>query len=239
MASASLRDMNEYRFTERYLPAAISVDVIAENERSVVQQMISLRLLGTDAVPTAGGLLLVGNDPEAFVPGAYVQYNRYDGDALTDPLLDTKRLSGTIDEQLSAIDEVLRLNIRTQVDILSGDKDVKSSDYPVAALQQFARNAIMHRNYESNAPTRIYWFGDRLEIHNPGGPFGQVTARNFGTGVTDYRNPLIAEGMRYYGFVQRFGVGIAIARKALADNGNAEPKFDIGETSIAVVVRKR
>ncbi len=58
-----------------------------------------------------------------------------------------------------------------------------------------------HRSYEStNAPIRITWFNDRIEIQNPGGPFGQVTKQNFGKpGVVDYRNPHLAEAMKVLG----------------------------------------
>ncbi len=63
---------------------------------------------------------------------------------------------------------------------------------------------------------RVCWFDERIEIHNPGGPFGAVTPDNFGEpGVVDYRNPNLAEALRALGYVQRFGAGIAIARKAL------------------------
>lgn len=48
------------------------------------------------------------------------------------------------------------------------------------------------------------------------GPFGQSTPSNFGQpGVTDYRNPNLAEVMKNLGYVQRFGLGIAIAKKNL------------------------
>ena len=69
------------------------------------------------------------------------------------------------------------------------DLEIRRSEYPLPALQQLIRNAILHRTYEgTNAPVRIYWFSDRIEIHNPGGPFGLVTKENFGQpGVTDYR----------------------------------------------------
>ncbi len=47
------------------------------------------------------------------------------------------------------------------------------------------------------------------------------TAENFGRpGVTDYRNPLLAEAMKVLGYVQRFGMGIPLARKELQKNGN-------------------
>src|SRR2546422_4427262 len=100
--------------------------------------------------------------------------------------------------------------------------EIRKPDYPLVAIQQLARNAVMHRTYEStNAPIRITWFNDRVEIQNPGGPFGLVTRRNFGTaGATDYRNPHLAEVMKNLGFVQRFGIGIALARSEMAKNGN-------------------
>jgi hypothetical protein len=62
----------------------------------------------------------------------------------------------------------------------------------------------MHRAYdETNAPIRVYWSSDRIEIQNPGGAFGQVNPQNFGTGITDYRNLHLAEAMRNLGYVQQ------------------------------------
>ena len=98
----------------------------------------------------------------------------------------------------------------------------------------------MHRSYEgTNAPVRLTWFSDRIEIINPGGPFGIVTVANFGQpGVTDYRNPHLAEAMKVLGYVQRFGVGIATARRLLADNGNPPPQFDPQGTHVLVTIRR-
>jgi len=75
---------------------------------------------------------------------------------------------------------------------------------------------------------------------SPGGTFGQVTRENFGhPGITDYRNPYLAEAMKVLGYVQRFGVGIPIARQELKKNGNPPPEFGIEPTNILVTVRKR
>ena len=97
----------------------------------------------------------------------------------------------------------------------------------------------MHRAYEAtNAPVRVYWYDDRVEITNPGGPYGEVTVETFGTpGLTDYRNPNLAEAMRVLGLVQRFGAGIPIARRALAENGNPPLEFDVQPTYVIVTVR--
>lgn len=98
----------------------------------------------------------------------------------------------------------------------------------------------MHRTYEGTAaPTRVTWFEDRVEVQNPGGPFGQVTRSNFGrTGITDYRNPTLAEALKSLGFIERFGVGIAIARDRLARNGNPPPEFIVEDEHVAVVLRR-
>ena len=125
--------------------------------------------------------------------------------------------------------------------ITTGPVEIKHADYPIPALQQLCRNAVLHRTYEgTTAPVRVYWFSDRIEIHSPGGPFGQVTKKNFGhPGITDYRNPHLAEAMKVLGYVQRFGVGIQIARQELDKNGNPPPQFQVESTNILVIVEKR
>lgn len=85
---------------------------------------------------------------------------------------------------------------------------------------------------------RVYWYNDRIEITNPGGPFGAVTPESFGEpGVTDYRNPNLAEAMRVLGLVQRFGAGTPIARSELARNGNPPPAFRPTATHVVVTIR--
>lgn len=100
---------------------------------------------------------------------------------------------------------------------------------------------MLHRTYEgTNAPVRITWFSDRIEIQSPGGPFGQVNRENFGTaGVTDYRNPHLAEAMKNLGYVQRFGMGIPLARNELEKNGNPPPEFVVEDAHVLVLVRVR
>jgi len=63
---------------------------------------------------------------------------------------------------------------------------------------------------------------------------------NFGQpGVTDYRNPLIAEAMKSLGYVQRFGMGIPLARKELQANGSPPLEFDCQPEAVLATVRRR
>lgn len=221
----------------RYLPRAIADDVLERDQRSIEQQLLSLRLT-RDGSPTRGALLGLGRRPRDWVPGAYLQFARIHGRSFTDPIQDQKALSGRLDDVLRQLDEVLRINVSERTEIGSSGPEKRSPDYPVAALQQLSRNAVVHRSYEAtNAPARIYWCADRVEIHNPGGLYGQVTPDNFGTGATDYRNPLVSEIMHNLGYAQRFGMGIPMAREALSENGNPPPEFFFEPTTICAVVR--
>jgi ATP-dependent DNA helicase RecG len=220
-----------------YLPAAVAQDVLEQNRRPLMQQLRSLRLI-VDERPTWAAMIACGRDPQGRVPGAYIQFLRIAGSALTDPIKDQKVLTGNLEGVLRRLDEILELNISIGLDVTAGPRDIRQPDYPVVALQQLSRNAVMHRSYEgTNAPTRIYWYADRIEMQNPGGLYGKVTPENIGTGATDYRNPLIAEIMHNLGYAQRFGMGIPLATKALADNGNPplEPAFS--PTHVSVTLR--
>lgn len=237
VAEASLEDLDLDYFEREYLPNAVAPEVLEENQRSTEDQLRSLRLLA-DGVPNFGALLVLGQDPLARIQGAYVQFLRIDGTDLGDPIKDEKTLTGALPGIMAQLDELLEVHIQVAVDLESGVREQRQPDYPVVALQQLARNALIHRDYEaSNAPVRIYWFNDRIEIHNPGGLYGQVTRDNFGQGVTDYRNPLIAEAMHVLGYVQRFGFGVPLARRRLRENGNPEPEFQFEPTYLAVTVR--
>lgn len=236
-SSATLDELDLAYFREQYLPRAVAKELLEQNRRSAPVQLRSLRLVLGDT-PTWTALLVLGRDPQGWVPGAYVQFLRIDGTQLTDAIRDQKTLTGRLEDVLRRLDEILALSVSVATDITGGPREVQRPDYPVAGLQQLARNAVMHRAYEgTNAPVRVYWFNDRVEIQSPGGLYGKVTAVNFGTGVTDYRNPLIAEAMHHLGFAQRFGLGVPLAREALAGNGNPGPEFNFQPTCVGVVVR--
>lgn len=243
ISSASLKDLDHELFSRVYLPAALPAEVLQQNDRSFQQQLTALRFTANDPpdCPTVLGLLVSGKAPSDWIPGAYVQFLRIDGTELTDPIGNQHELHGPAVDVLRRLDDLLQVSISTAVDITSGSTEIRRADYPLAALQQLVRNAVMHRDYQTTtAPVRITWFQDRIEIQNPGGPFGQVTCENFGRpGITDYRNPHLAEALRNLGYVQRFGVGIQLARKELANNGNPEPEFDAQPNHVLVVVRSR
>ena len=141
---------------------------------------------------------------------------------------------------LRQVDDILAAHISTAADSSEG-REIRYPDYPILALQELVRNAVIHRSYEAtNAPIKIYWYANRIEIMSPGGPFGQVNVENFGKpNVVDYRNPAIAEAVKNLGYAQRFGLGIPRAQAELTRNNNPPATFEVRPESVLVVVGKR
>lgn len=237
---ATLDDISIDYFRNEYLPYAVAPEVIENNQRDVFEQMAGVRFLSKpDGPPTVAGILVAGNDPQYWLPGNYVQFLRIDGEKLTDPIKDQKEITGVLSQQLRVLNELIKLNISIALELTEQAQDSKFPDYPVSAIQQIVYNAIMHRSYEgTNAPVRFHWFSDRIEVQSPGGLYGQVTPENFRS-ATDYRNPRIAETMKRMGFVQQFGVGIQIAERELAKNGNPALEFQFKPEYLQVTIRRR
>jgi ATP-dependent DNA helicase RecG len=234
--TAKLSDLSRVTFEAEYLPAAFADDVLEENGRTYEERLASCRMIVSpdDTTPTVTGLLALGKTPQDFLPGAYVQFLRIDGTELADPVVDEEKIGGSIADMLRRMEEKLRAHNRTAIDITVTPTHQITNPYPQAALQQIVYNAVLHRTYErTNAPVRVYWFNDRIEISSPGGPYGNVTRENFGhPGITDYRNPNMADVLKTLGFIQAFGRGIATARRAMERNGNPQPVFEATPTAV-------
>ena len=241
--SSSLDDLSKTLFLNEYLPAAFAPDVLEENHRTYEERLASCRMITSpsEPTPTVVGLLAVGKSPQDFLEGAYIQFLRIDGRELADPVIDEEAFNGSISDMLRRAEEKLRAHNRTSVDAVSASTHSKDSSYPQSAIQQVLYNAVLHRTYEgTNAPIRVYWFNDRIEIHSPGGPYGNVTCENFGTpGITDYRNPNIADILKTFGYIQAFGRGIAITRRELVNNGNPPPEFGVTPTAVVTILKAK
>ena len=205
--------------------------------RSLERQLRSLRLV-RGGQPTWGALLAFGRDPQAFLPGAYFQFLRFQGTTITAPTTRRVAIAGRLSDMIRQLDEITELNISVSTEVAGRVREVRHADYPAEAIRQIVYNAAMHRCYEGTiTPTRVFWFADRIEVASPGGLFGRMTPENFGTGDTDYRNPLLAEIMGDLGFAQRVGRGLPLAREAMAGNGNPPPEYRFERSLVVGVLR--
>jgi len=236
--ASSLDDLDTRLFTIDYLPNAMAPEIIEENHRSIEHQMAALRFFDIASErPTNAGILLFGKDPLKWIPGAYLQFVRFQGvDLDSDPTTEN-RLSGDLLTILKELEQVISVHNATAPRTETALREKQVAPYPSIALREFLMNAVMHRWYEgSTAPIRFYWFSDHVEIQSPGGLFGEATPQNF-PNQNSYRNPVIAEAMKTLGFVNRFGRGVVRAQSALAENGNPPAEFDFQSTYILVTMK--
>ena len=224
---------------DAYRREAVDSDTIAANHRSIEQQLASLRLYDLERNrPTHAGILLFGKNPRYFLPGAYVQYLKFPGSTLTDIPEDQAEISGDLHSILRELETRLKIIIHTTMRPISAFAEKLLPDYPEWALRELLMNAVMHRNYDSNSPIRFYVFNNYLEIHSPGGLYGEATRENFPY-RNSYRNPIIAEAMKSLGFVNRFGYGVQRAQALLAQNGNRPAEYEFDEHTVLVKVHRR
>ena len=223
----TLEDLDITLFKKEYLFKAVAEDILQEDKRTIEEQMASLGLYDLRyQCPTNAAIVLFGNNPERFLHGAYIQYVRFKGLDRTGDIINEHKFSGNLCKVLPRIDVFVETSIAQKRPIpISVLREKTVSKYPYWATRELLMNAIMHRDYESNAPVAFYEYDDRIEIQNAGGLYGKVSANNF-PNVSDYRNPFIAEAMKVLGYVNRFSRGVYRVQKELEENGNGKASFD-------------
>ena len=239
----AIDDLIRRKFEDEYLPKAVDRDFLLANNRSFAERLAAAKMIESadNRQATILGLLVLGIQPRDFIPGAYVQFLRIAGTDLaeTDKIVDAAEFDGTLSETLGGLESKLQSYNRRQVNFVNEERERRTDIYPMETLRQLVRNAIMHRSYENtNAPVRVTWFDDRIEIQNSGGPFGDVNKENFAQpDIADYRNPNLAEAMKVLGYVQKFGVGILTAQKHLQEAGQPPAEFKVTPTHVFATVR--
>jgi ATP-dependent DNA helicase RecG len=220
---STLDDISIELFKLRYLPSAIAADILAENGRDLKEQLASLKFYDLkEDCPTYAGILMFGTNPRFFVPGAFVQYVRFQGEDETSDFDFEHRFDGDLTTQLGQMEEFIKANIvKTVLPEIGGEY---VSSYPLLAVKELLFNAVIHKDYQSNGPIRFYEFSDRIEISNAGGLYGKARPENF-PNENDYRNPALSEAIKNLGYVNQFNVGVKRAKAALQKNGSPEPEF--------------
>ena len=230
---STLNDLKLDLFRNIYLPAVMDEDALVEDKRDIKQQLSALRLYNrTEDCPTYAAILLFGKNPEYYLPGAYVQYVRFDGNDNAADIVNEHKFTGCLLDTLPKLDTFIETAIiekRPKPVTILREKTVYN--YPKWAIRELLMNAVMHRDYQSNTPIKFYQYADRIEIDNAGGLYGNAKPENF-PNVNDYRNPIIAEAMKSLGYVNRYNRGIVRVQKELRENGNLEARFSVDNITV-------
>jgi ATP-dependent DNA helicase RecG len=180
---------------------------------------------------------MFGTNPRFFIPGASVQYVRFSGDDEASDFEYEHRFEGDLTTQLGQMEEFIKANVVKMVlPELGGDY---VANYPLRTVKELLFNAVIHKDYQSNAPIKFYEYSDRIEISNAGGLYGKARPENF-PNENDYRNPALAEAAKNLGYVNGFNIGVKAAMAALRKNGSHGADFITDQpSSFLVKIPKR
>lgn len=187
--------------------------------------------------PTYAGILFFGKSVERFLSGAYVQYVKFTGRDRAGDIVTEHKFAGNLCTILPQLDIFIDTTITNKRPVpVSALREEMIYDYPHWAIRELLLNAICHRDYEGHGPIQFYEYDDRIEIMNPGYLYGKATPENFPM-VNDYRNEVVAEGLKVLGFVNRFSHGVLRVNRELSSNGNGAPEYNFGlKTALLVIV---
>lgn len=186
--------------------------VLRSNDRHGLAGLSNTRLvealgLGSDNELTLAAVLLLGR-PAAlarFAPNheliflRRVDATRYDArQDLRGPLLQT----------IERASELVRNRSGLTTAPVGGLRDIEVPQVSPWVVREAILNALTHRDYFPNASVMVSLYPDRLEISNPGGFPGTVTAENVIRHAPVRRNDLLAGVLRDLGSVGRTGRGV-------------------------------
>ena len=234
---AKLDDIDVDTIIGDFMPKAIATDVLENDNRPLKEQLASLHLFNMQwDCPTYAALIMFGKNPKYFMPGAYIQYVHFKGSTNGGEILNERRFEGCLYKMLPELENFIRDGIITRrpvpISILR-EKDVLN--YPYKALRELMMNAVMHRDYQANMPTRLYQYDNHIEIMNPGGLYGQARPENF-PHVNDYRNNVVAGIMKTLSYVNMFNHGITEVQDLLKENNNPPAVFNVNYLTVFSVI---
>ncbi len=195
----------------------------------------AVKKIDGDFKPTNAGVLFFAEKPQRFIHQSRLRAARFSGRKVTRDFTDRNDYEGAVWEIVEGIERFFRNNIktfgfRTELDF----KRIDKNEYPIIALRECVINALIHRDYNKPADTRVMIFDDRIEIINPG---------SFPEGVSPKNpkhvpvNPVLSQLMYDVGLVEKYGTGIYMIREKCEEHGMPEPEYEIDPIETKVIFK--
>lgn len=190
---------------------------------------------------TNAAILLFGDNPQDFFLSSHVKCAHFHGTEITKPIPSYQTYKGDVFQLVDqSVDFIL-----SKIDLEVGDRSQTTAiatryEIPQAAVAEAVVNAVVHRDYTSNASVQVMLFQDRLEIWNPGQlPYGLTTEKLKKPHSSIPANLLLAESMYLSGYIERIGTGTGdIVRWCKEAGLPREPEFVQEEFFKVVIWRK-
>lgn len=155
------------------------------------QALSNMNLLAEGAL-NLSCVLLFSKHTQRLLPAFHVKAVAYPGvDIHASEYLDSQDFHGNLEAQYRGGLGFLKRNTRHP----QNGQDVNSlgvPEIPYIVFEELLANALIHRDYFTSAPVRIFVFDDRIEIISPGHLPNNLTVANIKSGNSNIRNPILA-----------------------------------------------
>ncbi len=227
------------------------------SKEKILENMRVIQKVGDTYRPTMAGLLALGTFPQKYFPRLVATFAAYpDSQAkkLTEDktlrTVDNQTMVGAIPYIVQDILNAVRKNRRTGA-VIEGAFRKDLPDYPLEAVHEAIVNALQHRDYSDvgqASPVHVAMYPDRLQITNPSGLDGNMTAETLGKGgITGTRNLFLSSILEAiplpdgHFVAENRGSGLATIQAALdeADMFPADIQSTPSTFSITFQLRRR
>jgi ATP-dependent DNA helicase RecG len=169
-------------------------------------------------------ILLFHQDPERWVPGAYVKIGMFENDA---DLLYQHEVHCPLIVMPDRVMETVYLNYFKGIISYEGIQRIETYPVPHSAFREAITNAIAHRDYNSGIPIQIKIFPDKVIIYNDGRlPENWSVQDLLATHRSEPHNPMIANAFFRAGMIESWGRGIEKITNACRIAGKREPTIE-------------
>lgn len=163
------------------------------------------------------GVLLLTRQPQFRLPTFIVKAVAFPGTDITDQeYIDSRDIHGKLGVTYQESMSFLLSNIR-HIQAEQGFNSIGELEIPKIVFEEIVANALIHRDYFTKAPIKIFVFSDRIEVISPGHLPNNLTIDNIINGNSNSRNPIIASFARYVLPYRGIGSGVQRALKNWPD----------------------
>ena len=247
--NADLKDLDEVRLS-KYFRSRFSDWITPKDWQSWLVGHKLAAVHEEQVRPTHLGVLLFSEQPDFFIPSAYIDLALYTHDAPDGNTADTQRVVGPIPEQIAQALSWLRISpLNPTVSVKSGDGRRDYPAYSEFALQEAVVNAVAHRDYGvRGSQIIIRMFPDRVEFQNPGALHHSLAVENLYIGCQPIRrNQLLAGFLRNFNssvtgssYMEARGEGfLNLVRASEALSGRRPVLEQIGEATKLTIFAAR
>lgn len=147
---------------------------------------------------------------------------------------DRKEFTGSCIKQIDDAFEYLNL-VNKISSTFNGLVRIDKKDYPDFSLREALLNSVIHRSYYFNGSILLSIFDDRIEINSIGGLLDTLTLKDIYNGVSESRNPNLAELFHRLNYVENYGTGIGRIMSEYNDSG-FKPLIELTENIFKIIL---